>query len=397
MKRKTIIVVVLLIALGYVGCTSGAKSVAIPVVCKNHIVIYDSFNLLLLSLMPDGESVEKIKEIKPSNQVVGQAMFNCENGALIYNSEERMKAGVEGILHFVYSNNEEKTILRDGINSFSPYGPNQILIRTAAIKKSKNDTSLGDIKIDRVYMGSLGREKLNDANEDMQLFIENLVFDIPTLTIKNRVRGTIDPHNYQAGRFITYTPDGLVVELNPDTGRRKIVQSYLPSKDENGKVALNLIQNGSHYFYVNESLYLVNGAAKNIEEKNVGYLKSNTVFKYSKKGLWNEVANLDSEPLLVFLDGSALVIVGQDYSAVYNTKTQELGKFKIPIDGYVWTSVGSIDSLYVLAGVKAGSESKLFFINKDWTKIVFDYELNDISRPSISTMNTPVASSLLSE
>lgn len=397
MKRKTIIAVVLLIALGYVGCTSGAKSEAIPVVCKNHIVIYDSFNVLLLSLTQDGESVENIKEIKPSNRVVGQAMFNCENGVLIYNSEERMKASVEGVLHFVYSNNEKNTILRDGINSFLPHGPNEILIRTAAIKKSKNDTSLGDIKIDRVHMGSLGRDKLNDANEDMQLFIESLVFDMPTLTIKKRVRGTIDPHNYQAGRFITYTSDGLVVELKSDTGHRKIVQSYLPSKDESGKAALNLIQNGSHYFYVNESLYLVNGAAKNLEEKNVGYLKSNTIFKYSMTGLWDEVANLDFKPLLVFLNGNELVIVGQNYSAVYNIKTQELGKFQIPIDGYVWTSVGSLHSLYVLAGVKGDSESKLFFINKDWTKKIFDYELNDISRPSISTMNTPVVSSLLSE
>jgi hypothetical protein len=397
MKRKTIIAVVLLIAWGYVGCTSGAKSAAIPVVCKNHIVIYDSFSVLLLSLTQDGEGVENIKEIKPSNQVVGQAMFNCENGVLIYNSEERMKAGVEGVLHFVYSNNGKETIIRDGINSFFPYGPNEILIRTAAIKKSKNDASLGDIKIDRVYMGPLGREKLNNANEGMQLFIENLIFDMPTLTVKKRVRGTIDPHNYQAGRFITYTPDGLIVELSPDTGHRKIVQSYLPSKDESGKAALNLIQNGSHYFYVNESLYLINGAAKNLEEKNVGYLKSNTIFKYSMRGLWDEVANLEFKPLLVFLNGSELVMVGQDYSAVYNIKTQVLEKFKIPIDGYVWTSVGSIDSFYVLAGVKGGSESKLFFINKDWTKKVLDYELNDISRPSISTMNTPVASSSLSE
>lgn len=116
------------------GCRQFEKNESINIDCKNHLVVYDSFQVLLATLDVGQQNLVKHKTIKPANDVVGQAIFNCKNGVLVYNSEEKMNSSIVGTLNLVFKNDVHAIKIESGINSILPYGDDEILIRTQIIK-----------------------------------------------------------------------------------------------------------------------------------------------------------------------------------------------------------------------------------------------------------------------
>lgn len=372
------------------GCGQFKKTEPINIDCNKHVVVYDSFQILLATLDINQSNLVKHKIIKPMNDVVGQAIFNCKNGVLIYNSEEKMKTSVEGTLNLVFDNDVIKIKIEDGINAIFPYGEDEILIRTQIVKKSSIDYDLGSADaFENSRMQSASAE--NDLTTDKQhVYTDDLIFNLKSKTIRKTVRGTFNPHYLHDGRFITYSSDKSVIEFLPENGNRVVLDNYQEAFVNHKEKTITLPQHGGQYFYSNQSLFLINGETPSaLLNKEESYLPKNVLFEHTRRSSWKEVAKLRSRPIVAFLNNGKIISIGNSSVLEYDIATSDAVNYSIPINDVIWKSASIVQNKYILTGMK-DMNARIFVFSDDFREILFDEKLTDFIRPNISTMNLPL-------
>lgn len=380
----------LFIILAVSGCGQFKKTEPINIDCNEHVVVYDSFQILLATLDINQSNLVKHKIIKPTNDVVGQAIFNCKNGVLIYNSEEKMKTSVEGTLNLVFDNDVIKIKIENGINAIFPYGEDEILIRTQIVKKSSIDYDLGSADaFENSRMQSASAE--NDLTTDKQhVYTDDLIFNLKSKTIRKTVRGTFNPHYLHDGKFITYSSDKSVIEFFPENGNRAVLENYQEAFVNHKEKTITLPQHGGQYFYSNKSLFLINGETPSaLLNKEESYLPKNILFEHIRKSGWKEVAKLRSRPIVAFLNNGKIISIGNSSVLEYDIATSDAVNYSIPINDVMWKSASIVQSKYILTGMK-DMNARIFVFSDDFREILFDEKLTDFIRPNISTMNLPL-------
>ncbi len=380
----------LFIALIISGCGQYRKTDSINIDCNNHIVVYDSFQILLATLDIKKSNLVKHKLIKSTNDVIGQAIFNCKNGVLIYNSEEKMKTSVEGALNLVFDNDVIKIKIENGINAIFPYGEDEILIRTQIVKKSSIDYDLGSADaFENSRMQSATAE--NDSAEEKQhVYTDDLIFNLKSKTIRKTVRGTFNPHYFHDGKFITYSSDKSVIEFHPENGNRVVLDNYQKAFINHKEKTITLPQHGAQYFYSNKSLFLINGETPNaLLNKEESYLPKNILFEHVGKSGWKEVAKLRSRPIVAFLNNGKIISIGNSSALEYDIARSAAVNYSIPINDVIWKSASIVQKKYILTGMK-DMNARIFVFSDDFREVLFDEKLTDFIRPNISTINLPL-------
>lgn len=390
-KRKIKTRIGLFFIIGIIsGCGQFKKNEPINIDCNNHLVVYDSFQVLLATLDIGQQNLVKHKTIKPANDVVGQAIFNCKNGVLIYNSEEKMSSSIVGTLNLVFKNDVHAIKIENGINSILPYGDDEILIRTQIVKKSNIASDLGPadaFENARTPSASSGKDL---TKEKQHVYTDDLIFNLKSKTIRKTVRGTFSPHYLHDGKYITYSSDKSVIEFFPENGSRIVLDYYQDAFINHKEKNITLPQHGGQYFYINENLFLINGETPDaLLNKDESYLPKNAIFKHIIKDGWKEVVKLSARPIVVFLKDKKIISIGNSGIVKYDISTGNAVNHLIPINDVQWKSASVIKNNFLLAGIK-DMEAQLFVFSDDFSKKMFDGKLNGFVRPNISTMDFPI-------
>lgn len=381
---------VLFLTLFIVGCGQFKRLEPINIDCNKHVVVYDSFQILLATIDGNQRNLIKHKVIKPANDIVGQAIFNCKNGVLIYNSEKRMESSVEGTLNLVFDNDSIKFKIESGINAIFPYGDDELLIRTQVVKKDIIDYDLGTadaFENSTVPSASAGNDL---ATEKQHVYTDDLIFNLKSRKIRKIVRGTFNPHYFHDGKFITYSSDRSVIEFSPENGNRVVLDKYQDAFFNHKDKKIFSIQHGGQYFYSKKNLFLINGETPSaLLSNDESYLKKNTIFEYIKESGWKEVAELKARPVVAFLSQGKIISIGNSNMLIYDTSTGDVVNHQIPVNDVAWKSASIMGNNFIFAGMKDAGASILMF-SADLKEIMLNEKLIDFIRPNISTISLPI-------
>jgi len=368
------------------GCADKQQFSKFDVACEKHAIVYDSFYIELLEVDEKENKINSLKRISPENDVIGQAIFNCQNGALLFDTVERMKSGVGTKVHINFKNSEKKLDFKYGVNSIIPYGSDQYVVREQIIRGGNG------IVVKKESLPVMSMENL-DEDEILQksTYIDDVILDVKTLEVLRKIPGTFDPHEFHGGKYITYTANKVALNFNPQNGDRTILVDYRKDRKQ-GRNSIDLPQKGSQYFYLNGDLYLVNGESPaNMIDHNSNYLEKNKIFKYhGKNKKWVSLVDLDDNPILIIHNNEKIIILGRKSAFEYNYILGISKKFDIPLSGYSWKSIAELQNTYLIIGESASNETDIFLSSKDFSVFKKASQVNYLANPRISTMLTPI-------
>lgn len=379
-------IVALVAAIFLLGCADKQTMSKIAVDCDKHAVIYDSFRVELLEIDESRGEIKTVVFKTPKNDVVGQAIFNCQAGALIFSTEERMKSDVTNTLYSLFKNGEKTTQFKYGINSILPYGDNKYIIREQIISGNKSDINGGNFFPDP-FADFLDEDILKQKS----IYMDDVIFDIGNFKILKKTNGTFDPTEYQNGTYLTYTSSRVVLKIDPENGSREILINYRKNRQQGGNL-VDIPQLGARFFYLGGKFLVVNGESpENLINSGGKYLRKNTVFWYDKNlKNWAEIFHLDEKPVLTIFNNQKLIIVSRDDAFEYNYNTNALRQFKIPEKNYHWRSIGELNNSYIISGINEFNENSIFLASKDFKTFKLIRKDGDFSNPKISTKITPI-------
>lgn len=406
MKIQTIIFQIIF-CLCFAGCKEDNKEIQVN--CKTSITIFNSFGVMLFDFDKNLKSISKVLSITPKNEIIGQAMFHCGSGKLIFNTEERMTSDSKGILHF-HSMNSEKTMeFKEGINSFYPLQNDKLLVRTQLIRRGGLDKEIGDLSL---YEGYRDIQEFNNSNNTEkpfnpeniepsgQIYIDDILVDINNFERIKKIKGTFDPHYLQNDKFITYANDETVYDFNPYTGQRRRIHDYKNQWERlPGTRTPKSMQYGVQYYTYEANLYALNGKNKEAIQGKDTY-DENSIFIFNKsQKYWERIATIGFNPQVTLINGSNIVAVGETRTSIFDIHGNKQSSFKIPISGYKWTSIGMLDGGWALTGMKLSVgdnktesiETTLFIFPEDWSSVISKLSISGFQNPRISTYRTPIS------
>lgn len=368
------------------GCVDKQQFSKFELACENHVVVYDSFDIELFEVNENENKISSLKKISPKNEVIGQGIFNCQNGVLVFDTVERMKTGTDTTIHVNYKKSEKKLNFKYGVNSIIPFGMDEYVVREQKIRRSDGNV-----------VGSKSSPEISFKNlvEDTfqkNTYIDNVILDVKKSEIIEKVRGTLERTEFHGGKYIAYTNNNIVLDYNPRNGDRTILVDYQKNSQQDGN-SLDLPQMGAQYFYLNENLYLVNGetSAKMIDSQS-HYLEKNKLFVFDKKNKkWIGLINLEDNPIATIHNGEKIIILSRKFAFEYNYIIGKFKKFEIPVDGYRWRSMAELQNSYFIIGQNKSNETKIFLSSKDFKSFNLVNEINYMPNPKASTMLTPIS------
>ncbi len=368
------------------GCAEKQSLIKFDVACPKHAVIHSSFRAELLEIDEQSKMAYFLRTISPENDVIFQAIYNCNNGVFLLYTQERMKSGIDTILRAVFKNGEKKLDFKNGINSIIPYTADEYLVSEQIIR-GKSADAVRSSGLPHV-LGSVDTDSLLQKST----YIDDVVLDVKRFEVVKKIPGTLDPHEYQDKRYITYTNDKVALDFNPENGDRRVIVDYRKNTTE-GRNTVDVDQFGAQRFYLSNRLYLVNGETPaSLLQSGVKYLTKNTVFYFdegSKK--WINIFDLDDNPLLVIHNDSMLIILCRQTAFEFDHRSHVLRKFQIPMQGYHWLSIGELQDSYLIAGANKANQISLFLTSKDFMGFQLLKSDVDFSNIRISTMLTPIS------
>jgi len=368
------------------GCVDKQQFSKFEVACENHAIIYDSFYIELFEVNEKENKINSLKKISPKNEVIGQGIFNCQNGIFLFDTSERMKTGVDTTVHINYKNTEKKVNFKYGVNSILPFGIDKYIVREKKIRRSDGNNLISASPPD------ISLKNLNEDTLQKSTFLDNVILDVKKPEILRRVQGTLDRSEFHAGKYITYADNNIVLDYNPINGDRTILFDYRKNGQQDGN-NIDLPQMGAQYFYLDGNLYLVNGetSAKLIDSQS-HYLEKNKLFVFDKQiKKWVELINLEDNPILTIHNGEKIIILSRQSAFEYNYIIGKFKKFEIPVDGYSWRSMAELQNSYFIIGQNKSNETKIFLSSKDFKSFNLISEINYMSNPKASTMLTPIS------
>lgn len=369
------------------GCADKQQFSKFDVVCEQHAVVYDSFHLELLAVNEKEKRINSLKKISPENDVIGQAIFNCQNGALLFSTVERMKSGVDTAVHINYKNSEKKLDFTYGVNSIIPYGVEEYIVREQIIRGSNG----GMVRKESLPIMSTGNLEESEILQK-STYIDDVIFDVKKPEILRKVPGTFDPHEFHGGKYITFTTNKIVLNFDPKNGDRSILVDYRKDRRE-GRNSIDLPQKGGQYFFLGGNLYLVNGESPaDMTDQNSQYLEKNKVFVFNEKNKqWVDLVDLGGNPILTIHNGENIIILGRKFAFEYNYIHGTYKKFDVPLTEYSWKSMAELQNSYLIIGESKSDGAKIFLFSKDFKEFKVLNEVNYLNNPKISTMLTPIA------
>jgi len=368
------------------GCVDKQQFSKFELACENHVVVYDSFDIELFEVNENENKISSLQKISPKNEVIGQGIFNCQNGVLLFNTSERMKTGVDTTLHINFKNAEKKLNFKYGVNSILPFGIDEYIVREKIIRGSDGNV------VRSKSPPEISFKNLDEDTLQKNTYIDDVILDVKKSEIIRKVRGTLERTEFHGGKYITYTNNNIVLDYNPTNGDRTILVEYQKNSQQDGN-SLDLPQMGAQYFYLNENLYLVNGetSAKMIDSES-HYLEKNKLFVFDKKNKkWIGLINLEDNPIATIHNGEKIIILSRKLAFEYNYIIGKFKKFEIPVDGYTWRSIAELQNSYFIIGQNKSNETKIFLSSKDFKSFNLISEINYMSNPKASTMLTPVS------
>lgn len=369
------------------GCTNKSLTKIADVPCDKHAVIFNSFEIEFVEIDTDTKMAHLVKKISPNDAVIGQAIYNCMSGILLYSSEPRMTSGINATLHAAGESNENVIKFPQGINSILPMDNQNYLIRGKLIERDSGDPLPNRNPIE---------SRIDDALQS-RMYINNIIFDAKNLVTENKVKGTLDPHVLQNGLFVTYTIDGLVLLLNPKTGERTTLVDTRMIGKKNSPKNIGSLTHG-RYLYVKDNLFSLGNRETSPKQPNSNQNTEHSIYHFdSKTHEWKTLVNIGGQPRLSIIEDDLIIVIGDNFSLRYNTKTKKTKRtlITLPYTQLSWRSIARIGSSYLIAGVDDSDDARFFIMSRNLENISEVSGLSNNGNIRISTMQTPLSAPVI--
>lgn len=355
--------------------------------CNSAISTFDSSHAILFKYDQSTSSLSQVAAVK-SGAVINQAAYACKSGAYIYTTEERMTVSLTGTLHVLLKNKEKKGDVTEGINAVFPLRNGNLFIRTKRIKFANIDPVLGYLSLrDLSDNASVESQKLtNDTAHNTQKlhrYLEVVQYDISKMSKTNAVRGTYDAHSFQNERLITFSRDHTAIELDPLTGKRKLIHDF----GDPSQAAFP------------DFTYVYKESAFSVKKQNNlngdSFIKQSTVNKFNDfTASWEVLAHVPFTPSFMIADKERIVLFNDTQVGIFDISKGTLQVIPFPLSGYRPLSAGVIAGGWAVAVENVGSgghisdDRLLLVISDDWSTLSARHQLLGLADVQVSTTAT---------
>ena len=401
--RRSILLPLLVSALSSVGCWQSERPIPIVADCANTLVARDSFQLQLLEYLPQTNTFVEKASASPERDVIMAAVFHCKSGKLLYGTWRRMTASAKAELHFKSATTEAVLQMDQGLNMLIPLRNGEVLAETAAVKRGPADPAIGDLSTEEgarnLPPATLGQQHpIDGAPVQVQIYLEDVIFDPASQNELRRIRGTIGRRELQDGKIVLFAMDQTVYEFNPQTGQRIRLHDYRPEYSLG--VPLSKLPLPTYYFSVGGTLYATVGAEKD-QNGNSAYLATNRIYEHDPAmRKWKEVINLDFQPKWATLDVDKIIVIGAARIAIFDTQTKKTASQDINFGPYEPTSMVRLGENWALSVArhaydqnKPAEDAQIWIVRRTFDRVLLKHPMKNFGVIQLSSQETPVPTS----